>query len=231
MGLYFKWLLSKEYSKVTVDLYSRYKRCSMWVNVVWLFLWNQSQIKVAFPPKSNVANRWVYGSCLQEYWWEIIYKNMDNSKIHLSTKSSFQPEWCLIKAASLELPEWFSGSSTDQRVSSLLSSYSLYNLMGEGCVMTLVNFGHFLRLLSFFALKPVSLIPWVLMSFPPGWNFSTLNFLTLQEEWNWMFSLEEIATQTSTLSLGSYILSATFPQILSRKIQMPDYFPPLKPVY
>lgn len=46
-----------------------------------------------------------------------------------------------------------------------------------------------------------------------------------------MSSLEEIATQTSTLSLGSYILSATFPQILNRKIQMPDYFPPLKPVY
>lgn len=202
----------------------------MWVNVVWLFLWNQSQIKVAFPPESNVANRWIYWSYLQEYWWEIIYKNMDNSKIHVSTKSSLQPEWCLIKAASLELPEWFSGSSTDQRVSSLLSSYSLYNLMGEGCVMTLVNFGHFLRLLSFLLWN---LFHWlrVLMSFPPGWNFSTLNFLTLQEEWNWMFSLEEIATQTSTLSLGSYIFSASLPQILNRKIQMPDYFPPLKPVY
>lgn len=69
------------------------------------------------------------------------------------------------------------------------------------------------------------------MNFPPGWNFLTLNFLTLQEEWNWMLSLEEIATQTSTPSLGSYILSATLPQILSMKIQIPDYFPPVKPVY
>lgn len=130
--------------------------CSMWVNVILLFLWNQSQIKVAFPPESNVANRWVYWSCLQEYGWEIIYKNMDNSKIHVSTKSSLQPMWCLITAASLELPEWFSGSSTDQRVSSLLNSYFLYNLMGEGVCCDFCKFWTLLLLWNLFNWLPES---------------------------------------------------------------------------
>lgn len=110
--------------------------CSMWVNVVLLFLCNQSQIKVTFPPKSNVANRWVYWSCLQEYWWEIICKNMDNPKIHVSTKGSLQHVWCLIKAASLELPI----SRQLNRSESILTPMFLFliQLYGGGFVLWLL---------------------------------------------------------------------------------------------
>lgn len=181
MGLHFKLLPSKEYSKNNCWFVFRLQEnigidgCNLlgtvcwqmydfslekWTNVCLQQVWNQWQTKVAFPQKSNLANRCVYWSCLQEYGWEITHKNMDNSKIYMYQQKAHRAWLMPHKSCILGAP-WVIFRQLNRSDSILSPAVLTYYtaLEGKVCVANLVSFRHFQRL--------VSCLPWTLFDLLP----------------------------------------------------------------